>query len=159
MISAGGVTTTKSSKSSRTTAAEPPAAPEKPAKKIKTKLTRKQLNYYRNLLLLKRAEIVGDLTAMEAEALRSNAGSISHMPIHMADLGTDTFDQDFMLGLAETEREMIREIDRALLRIQDRTYGVCEATGQPISKARLEAKPWATYSITAKRQLEHGLPS
>lgn len=159
MISAGGRVASKTTKSSRASAADTPATPEKPSKKIKTKLTRKQLNYYRNLLLLKRAEIVGDLSAMEAEALRSNAGSISHMPIHMADLGTDTFDQDFMLGLAETEREMIRDIDRALQRIQDRTYGICEATGQPITKARLEAKPWATYSIAAKRQLEHGFPS
>src|SRR5690606_38581598 len=75
-----------------------PAVEAAAAKQIKTKLSRKELNHYRSLLLIKRAELVGDLTAMEAAALRSNGGDISHMPIHMADIGSDTFDQDFNLG-------------------------------------------------------------
>lgn len=121
---------------------------------IKTKLDKKQLGYYRELLLQKRREIIGDLHAMETEALRSGSGNLSNMPIHMADIGTDTNDQDLMLGLAETERQQLREIDAALLRIEDRTYGVCQLTGDQIPKTRLEAKPWAKHTIEATRILE-----
>ncbi len=134
--------------------ASPAAAADKP---IKTKLNKKELDHYRNLLLIQRAELVGDLSAMEAQALQAGGGNLSHMPIHMADIGTDTFDQDFMLGLAETERRRLREIDDALKRIEDKTYGVCQMTGKPIPKARMNAKPWARYTIEAAREIERGL--
>jgi DnaK suppressor protein len=126
-------------------------------KAIKTKLSKKELGYYRDLLLHKRRELVGDLHAMENEALRSGGGNLSHMPIHMADIGTDTFDQDFMLGLAAAERDQLREIDAALQRIEERTYGVCQLTGEQIPKSRLDAKPWAKYTIEAARKMESQL--
>ena len=124
---------------------------------VKPKLGRKELAGYRDQLLIRRAELVGDLSAMEAQALRSGGGNPSHMPIHMADVGTDTFDQDFMLGMAETERQRLREIDAALKRIEDRTYGVCEMTHKVIPKTRLNAKPWARYTIESAREVERGL--
>lgn len=158
MISTKGHTPSKRPRDNgaAASAATPTAAETAEAvKQIKTKLGRRELNQYRELLLTKRRELIGDLNAMETEALRSGGGgNISHMPIHMADLGTDTFDQDFMLGLAETERQQLREIDAALLRIEDGTYGVCQLTGKPIPKARLDAKPWAKYTIEAARQME-----
>jgi len=123
---------------------------------VKTKLRKKDLDHYRDLLIIERAERLGDLSAMEAEALRSSAGNISTMPIHMADIGSDVYEQDFMLGMAEGERRLIREIDLALQRIQDGTYGVCQMTGKPIPKARLNAKPWAKYTIEAARMVENG---
>jgi len=135
-------------------AASAPAAEQPSILSIKTKLSRKELNHYRDLLLLKRRELVGDLHAMETEALRSGGGNLSHMPIHMADIGTDTYDQDFMLGLAAAERDQLREIDAALQRIEDRSFGICQMTGKPIPKARLDAKPWAKHTIEAARKLE-----
>ena len=93
---------------------------------------------------------------MEAEALRSSGGNLSHMPIHMADIGTDTYDQDFKLGMAETERQVMMEIDEALERIANKTFGVCQMTGKMIPKSRLDAKPWAKYSIEATRLIESG---
>lgn len=126
--------------------------PKRP-KIVKTHLSRKELNHYKALLIEKRHEIVGDLGAIEQEALRNLDGG-THMPIHMADVGTDTYDQDFLLGLAEAERKQLMEIDDALLRIQQNTYGVCVMTGNPIPEARLEAKPWAKHTIEAARQLE-----
>lgn len=123
---------------------------------IKTKLTRKELEHYKQLLLQRRSEILGLVKGMEQEALRSNGGNLSHMPIHMADIGTDTADQDFALNLAEKERETINEIDAALQRIEDGTFGVCQATGKPIPKARLDAKPWAKHTIEAARMVESG---
>ncbi len=128
--------------------------PSKADKPIKSRLAPKTLDQYRNLLLIKRAELVGDLSAMEAEALQSGGGNLSNVPLHMADIGTDTYDQDFMLGLAEKERSRLREIDDALRRIEERTYGVCQMTGKPIPKARLLAKPWAKYTIEAAREVE-----
>jgi RNA polymerase-binding transcription factor DksA len=158
MISTKGVNKTKKSRTATLADAAKDAEAEKP-KPIKTKLRQRELDRYWRILLEKRAEIVGDLSALEEQALRSAGGEVSHMPIHMADIGSDTFDQDFMLGLAESERLRLREIDEALQRIKDGTYGVCQMTGKPIPKARLEAKPWAKYTIEAKRLLESGWAS
>jgi RNA polymerase-binding protein DksA len=118
-------------------------------------LTSKELEFYRDLLLAKRREIVGDMSAMEREALRSSAGSnLSNLPLHMADMGTDNYEQEFTLGLVEKDRNLLREINHALAKIQNGTYGICEGTGIPISKARLEAAPWARFSIEYARQKE-----
>ena len=122
--------------------------------KIKTKIVKKDLNAFKTLLLEKRRAIVGMVSGLENEALKSSGGNLSNMPIHMADVGSDVFEQDFTLGMAETERNLLNEIDAALLRIQDKTYGVCQSTGKPIPKARLQAKPWAKFTVEAARQNE-----
>jgi RNA polymerase-binding protein DksA len=85
------------------------------------------------------------------------SGDLSSMPIHMADLGTDNYEQEFALGLMDSERKLLREIDNALVRIEKKTYGICQATGKPISRARLEAQPWARYCVEYARMLEQGL--
>ncbi len=126
---------------------------------IKTKLVKKELDEYKALLLHKRRQLVGMLSGMEDEALRSNGGNLSTMPLHMADIGTDTFDQDFTLGMAETERELLNEIDAALVRIENKSYGVCQLTGKPIPKTRLEAKPWAKYTVEAAKIIERSVPA
>jgi RNA polymerase-binding transcription factor DksA len=73
---------------------------------------------------------------------------------HMADAGTDTFDRDFALGMLSSEQDALYEIDEALNRIRDGTYGKCELTGKPIEAARLEAIPWTRFSAAAEKQLE-----
>lgn len=73
---------------------------------------------------------------------------------HMADAGTDTFDRDFALGMLSSEQDALYEIDEAIDRIRDRTYGKCELTGRPIEPARLEAIPWTRFSAAAEKQLE-----
>ena len=116
------------------------------------------LEHYRDLLLAKRRELVGDMSQMEREALRSSGGTnLSTLPIHMADMGTDNYEQEFTLGLVEKDRNLLREINAALAKIQNGTYGICEGTGKPINKPRLEAQPWARYSIEHARQLERGM--
>jgi len=79
------------------------------------------------------------------------------MPIHMADLGSDNYEQDLAVGLMDSQRRILHEIDCALDRIEQGTYGVCEGTGKPISRARLEAVPWARYCIEYERMIERGL--
>jgi DnaK suppressor protein len=117
-------------------------------------LLTKELEHFRDLLLEKRREIVGDMSSMEREALRSGGGGLSSLPVHMADMGTDNYEQEFTLGLVEKDRNLLREINAALAKIQNGTYGLCEGTGKPINKVRLEAQPWARLSIEHARQME-----
>jgi RNA polymerase-binding protein DksA len=118
-------------------------------------LSSKELEHFRELLLAKRRELVGDMSSMEREALRSTTGTnLSNLPLHMADMGTDNYEQEFTLGLVEKDRGLLREINQALAKIQDGSYGLCEGTGKPISKPRLEAQPWARFSIEHARMME-----
>ena len=127
--------------------------------KIKTHFSAKELRHYRDLLLERRLEIIGDIVGLEDSALRGkDASNLSNMPLHMADVGSDNYNQDLALGLMETERQLLNEIDEALDRIAAKTFGVCHKTGKPISKARLEAKPWAKYCIEAAREMERKTP-
>lgn len=122
-----------------------------------SKLTLVEIEKLKAMLLAKRNEILGNVTSMEDEALRRENSDLSHMPIHMADLGTDNFDQEFTLGLMEGERKLLIEIYDALSRIENGTYGICEGSGKSILKTRLEAIPWARYCVEYARLLEKGL--
>lgn len=114
-----------------------------------------ELEHFRDMLLAKRRELVGDMSSMESEALQRGGNSnLSNLPMHMADMGTDNYEQEFTLGLMEKDRNLLREINNALAKIQDGTFGLCEGTQQAISKPRLEAQPWARYSIEHARKLE-----
>jgi len=132
----------------------------KTAKK-KIRLTAADIARFRDLLLEKRREIIGNVNEMEGEALKKSrldaSGDLSSMPIHMADIGTDNYEQEFALDLMDSERRLLHEIDDALGRIAQRTYGVCEGTGKPIPKARLQAQPWARYCVEYARMLEQGI--
>ena len=74
--------------------------------------------------------------------------------LHMADAATDSFDRDIALSRASSEQEALYEIDEALDRIRDGTYGICELTGKPIEAGRLEAIPWTRFSLEAEELLE-----
>ncbi|MAT81710.1 MAG: hypothetical protein CMJ29_08700 [Phycisphaerae bacterium] len=143
----------------RSTAADDAAKLKKAAdsKPVKTKLSKQELDQFKALLISKRRELLAAVDSMEFEALRSDDGDTSSMPIHMADVGSDVYEQDLMLGMAASERQRIRDIDEALQRIADGTYGVCALTRKAISKKRLNAKPWAKYTIDAARKIERGL--
>ncbi len=123
-------------------------------KSTKTKLSTSELTRYRKMLLEKRAELVADVTAMDAETAHAESGEISHAPTHLADHGTDTSDQDTVRMLAEADRRLLWEIDAALERIEAKTYGICEQSGELIPTARLDAVPWARYTVQAAREIE-----
>jgi RNA polymerase-binding protein DksA len=131
-------------------------------RKKKQSLTPGDIEMLKQMLLQKRREILKNVTAFQDEALKQSrldaSGDLSSMPIHMADLGTDNYDQEFALGLMDNERKLLKEIDDALERIEQGTYGICEGTGKPILKARLEAQPWARYCVDYARLLEHRSP-
>lgn len=129
-------------------------------KSPKTRLNAKQLAMFKELLLEKRRELLGDVRTLTNDALgrsrQDSTGDLSSMPIHMADIGSDNWEQDFTLGLIANEQQLVREIDDALERIEDLSYGVCVMTHKPISIARLRAKPWAKFCIDYARQRETG---
>ncbi len=120
----------------------------------KSPLNKTQLKEFREMLIAKRAEAAGDVQSMEAEALGGGSGSLSNLPQHMADQGTDTFDQSMALSMAASKRTILRDIDAALQRIEDNTYGICEILGKPIEIPRLQAEPWTRYSIEGARHKE-----
>lgn len=128
--------------------------PPPPLIEGKSPLPKKELERFRALLIKKRAELFGDVANMEAEALQSNSGGLSHTPQHLAEQGSDAYDQALALDLAAADRKLIKEIDEALQRIEKGTFGLCELTGKPISLQRLEELPWARHSIEAARQIE-----
>lgn len=122
--------------------------------KGKSPFGKRELDRYRDLLIVKRAELVGDVKTMESQALQGDSGSLSSTPQHMAEQGSETYDQSLSLDLAAADRKLIREIDDALTRIEQGTFGICEITGKPIKLERLEELPWARYTIEAQRELE-----
>jgi len=132
-----------------------------PARTKKSRLSAANIEHFKQLLLQKRREIISNVNEMKDETLKQSrldaSGDLSSMPIHMADIGTDNYEQEFALGLMDSERKLLRETDDALQRIEQGTYGLCEVTGKQIPKARLEAQPWARYCIEYARMLEQGL--
>ena len=139
-------------------AAKAAAAEAEAAKSVlklgRTKLSDRDLERYHAMLLKVRMELVGRVELTEKEALKSNDGNLSTMPLHMADIGTDTFEQDFALEFAQLDRNSVHEVDDALGRIKDRTFGLCMMSGQAIPKGRLDAKPWAKYTVESERIAE-----
>ena len=132
-----------------------PKAPRKRAG-----LSDEDLAIFRDLLLEKRAELAGDVHNMQREALRSSdrngENESSAVRTHMADVGSDNWEQEFTLGLLDKDMALLREIDEALERIESGAYGRCLATERRITKQRLRAKPWAKYCIDYVRQVESG---
>lgn len=105
--------------------------------------------FYNNLLEL-REQLLAQMSGLAKESAQELPG----YSLHMADSGTDNFDRDFALSLLSSDQDAVYEIEEALKRIERKTYGVCELTGKPIPKARLEAIPWTRFTVEAQAQLE-----
>jgi DnaK suppressor protein len=82
------------------------------------------------------------------------AGSLSNTPLHLADLGTDAFEQEVTMSLLENETQTMAEIAGALTRIEDGTYGHCERCGRDIPTERLNVLPYVRYCVPCARELE-----
>ena len=122
-------------------------------------LKQDELESYRNVLLGLRARLRGDLDQMTDEALRrsqaESSGNLSNVPLHMADLGTENYDQEFTLGLIENEQGTLEQVHEALDRIHAGTFGRCQECGEPIAKPRLQALPYTRHCIQCARDLEN----
>jgi RNA polymerase-binding transcription factor DksA len=121
-------------------------------------MKKSEMKVFKPILLELRARLRGDVSAMADSALnktRSEAsGDLSSMPIHMADLGTDNFEQEFTLSLMETEEGTLDAIEASLERIEDGVFGQCEECGGVIKKSRLNAIPYTPLCIKCASALE-----
>lgn len=134
-----------------------PKRAQKPADEDDSSIPEKFRRYYKLLIDLRRTLTEGlDLHTEETlkRSSKDDSGDLSSYGQHMADAGTDTFDRDFALSLVSSEQEALTEIDAAIKRIRDGTYGTCEVTGKPIAKERLLAVPFTRYSAEAQKDIE-----
>jgi DnaK suppressor protein len=117
-----------------------------------------ELKTYKEQLLALRARLRGDVNAMANAALRKTRseanGDLSSMPIHMADIGSDNYEQEFTLSLMQSDETTLDSIESAIEKIEDGVYGECEECAGPISKARLNAIPHAPLCIKCAQKLE-----
>lgn len=119
-------------------------------------MTKPKMDAYRQHLLALRKRLNGDINHLADEALHKNHhdGNLSSMPLHMADVGTDNYEQEFTLSLMANQGQALEEIGAALERLEDGSFGRCEECSGEIPPARLEALPYARYCVACARKLE-----
>jgi RNA polymerase-binding protein DksA len=138
----------------RTVTAPRPAAP-----KVKAKpLSAQQLAHFREKLLAEKRHVMEEMGGLTSGTLRKSisdeAGENSRYSYHLGDVASLSYGREFSMGLAERQQNYLEQIDEALQRIEDRTYGICKVTGESIPLERLEEVPVAKYSVKGKEQLE-----
>jgi RNA polymerase-binding protein DksA len=119
-------------------------------------MTKLDFTLHRERLLALRARLQGDMTQMEDNALNKDHNKTTSMPNHMAELASGNFDQELSLSLLGSEKDALDQIDGALKRIEDGSFGECEECGMKIPKARLEAIPYAVLCVQCASQREKG---
>ena len=121
------------------------------------KVPRKYIRFYRKLVDL-RDHVKSGLDLHTQDTLKrsskEDSGDLSAYSQHMADAGTENFDRDFALSLVSNEQEALVEIESAIDRIYDGTYGICEITGKEINRDRLEAVPFTRFSVEGQKEFE-----
>ena len=125
---------------------------------MKNKFTKKELQEFKKLVLKKKEEILEDIQHISDDTLKKSqkeaSGDISGYTYHMADVATDSYDREFSLGLASSERNFIYELDDALKRIEDGTFGICQDCKALIAKGRLKAVPHARSCVKCQEKRE-----
>ncbi len=131
------------------------AAPKAPAPRIKVTLT-PFLEKQKERLLQLRDSLLDAMAGVAKDNLRARAegSEASAFGMHQADAGSDAYDRDFALSLLSQEQDALYEIEEALKRLQQGTYGICEMSGKPIAHARLEALPFARLTVECQSQIE-----
>lgn len=126
-----------------------------PAKKKGNTYSSAELEQFKTRLQEIRNRLAGDASRLEDEALNKNRDEAPTFSItEFADLGSDNYEQDFAIGLLENQEEALREIDAALERIREGTYGLCESCGCKVPKARLTAIPYARLCVKCQQEEE-----
>ncbi len=113
-------------------------------------VSKKELEELRQSLLAERAELQAQLAELETSSFGSSQSDLSGevaFDEEYADSGTATFERERDESLTDNARDLLRKIEKALVRMDEGTYGLCERCGKPIEKARLKALPYATLCI------------
>lgn len=126
---------------------------------MKKKFGKKELGDFKKLILKRKEEILEAIKHISEDALKKSqkdaSGDISGYTYHMADVATDTYDIEFSLGLASDDRKLLYELDEALNRIEEGTFGICEGCKTLISKTRLKAVTYARFCIKCQEKKEN----
>jgi YteA family regulatory protein len=112
---------------------------------------------FREALLEERRRVEAALQNLHEEnsgSLTEDSGEETAYDNHLADTATETYDRELDYTLEENSEHVLAEIDAALTRIEEGTYGICTNCGKPIPEERLEARPWATLCIDCQRERE-----
>ena len=121
------------------------------------KLTKHQLKEFKQRLLEERAKFAGEIRAIAREASknpREASGDLSAYTVHMADMSSDTYERELFVDLASSEQEVLYQIDEALKRFEEGTYGTCQQCNKPITLSRLKAVPYTSLCISCQRAKE-----
>lgn len=117
-------------------------------------MNKRDLKKFENILLEERARILRSIRNIEEESKNESGRDASPDLASYAEVGTDAFELETALNIASHEADVIQEIDDALERIKNGTYGICEGSGKEIPKKRLEAFPAARYTVDYQEQIE-----
>ncbi len=125
-----------------------------PPPKVDCPFNAAELRDFKGLLIARKRQLAGDVNQMKDEALKkgSDAGDLSSLPMHIADQGTDSFEQEMTLELVENESGEMQQIEEAMARIREGRFGVCEGCNKPMLKSRLKAIPYAKLCVECKRK-------
>ena len=125
---------------------------------MKKKFNKKELAEFKKIVLKRKEEVLDDIKHISEDTLKKSqkeaSGDISGYTYHMADVATDNYDREFSLGLASNERKMLYELDDALKKIEEGTFGICEDCKSPIAKNRLKAVPSARLCVKCQEKKE-----
>ncbi len=125
---------------------------------MKKRFAKKDLDVYKEKLFNLKDDVMNQIREISKDTLMKSqkdiSGDISGYSIHMADVASDNYERDFNLNLVSTERKLVIDIDEALSRIEDKTFGTCLHCSRPIAKTRLKAIPYARYCKKCKEKLE-----
>ncbi len=125
---------------------------------MKNKLPKKELNEFKKLVLKRKEEINDEIKHISDDTLKKSqkdaSGDISGYTYHMADVATDNYDREFSLELASSDRQSLYELEDALKRIEDGSFGVCEDCKRLITKVRLKAVPQARLCVKCQEKRE-----
>lgn len=125
---------------------------------MKKKFNKRELADFKKLILKRKEEVLEDIKHISDDTLKKSqkdaSGDISGYTYHMADVATDTYDREFSLGLASNERDLLYELDDALKKTDEGTFGVCEECKSMITKTRLKAVPYARLCVKCQEKKE-----
>ena len=125
---------------------------------MKNKFNKKELSVFKKTILKIKDAVVGDIKHISEDTLKKSqkdaSGDISGYTYHMADVATDTYDREFSLGLASNEQKALYELDDALKRIEEGTFGICEECKCLMTKTRLKAVPYARLCVKCQEKKE-----
>ena len=120
-------------------------------------LSRAQLKQFRQALLVERAKVAGEIKSIAQETAKSPrdaSGDLSAYTVHMADMSADAYEREVSMNIVSSEQEVLYQIDDALKRMEEGTYGVCGQCNKPITMSRLKAVPYASLCIQCQRDKE-----